>query len=215
MEGGGGGEKRKEEVSFSPLPSPVIYCFFLLSSQLSRRTLAKTQATQASDAKRSISTVLRKNRGLWTVYNYYYYLNTFSFPFRIKFVNSKALYNKFNDLTCTKQENRKGSGSSGSGSQNTSSHISLIFRSSVRSVGQSYQLNKSSLLTLQAIFLYLKPAYKLIFLAIMFASFALFIKNCHTVNDDLAVFNLSDLSHCEKTGKTSNYRHTYTDWKAW
>ena len=27
----------------------------------------------------------------------------------------------------------------------------------------------------------------------MFASFALFIKNCHTVNDDHVVFNLSDL----------------------
>ena len=59
------------------------------------------------------------------------------------------------------------------------------------------------------------PASKLIFLAIMFASFALFIKNCHTVNDDVAVFNLSDLSHYEKTSKSSNYLHTYTDWKAW
>ena len=43
-----------------------------------------------------------------TTESYYYYLNTFSFPFRIKFVNSKALYNKFNVLPCTKQENRKG-----------------------------------------------------------------------------------------------------------
>ena len=33
----------------------------------------------------------------------------------------------------------------------------------------------------------------------MFASFALFIKNFHTVNDDHAVFNLSNFSHCEKT----------------
>ena len=47
----------------------------------------------------------------------------------------------------------------------------------------------------------------------MFASFALFIKNCHTVNDDHAVFNLSDLRHCEKTCKTSNYRHRYTNEK--
>ena len=62
MEGGGGGEKRKEEVSFSPLPLP--HNFFLLSSQLSLRTRAETLATQGSNAKRSISTVLRKNRGL-------------------------------------------------------------------------------------------------------------------------------------------------------
>ena len=40
----------------------------------------------------------------------------------------------------------------------------------------------------------------------MFASFALFIKNCHTVNDDHAVFNLSDLNHCEKTCKTQVHR---------
>ena len=45
-----------------------------------------------------------------------------------------------------------------------------------------------------------------ILVTIMFASFALFIKNCHTVNDNLADLNLSDLSHYEKTCKTSNYR---------
>ena len=57
-------------------------------------------------------------------------------------------------------------------------------------------------------------ASRLILVSIMFASFALFIKNCHTVNDDRAVFNLSDLSYCEKTCKTWNYRHKYTDRKA-
>ena len=40
----------------------------------------------------------------------------------------------------------------------------------------------------------------------MFASFALVIENCHTVNEDHAVFNLSDLNHCEKTCKTQVHR---------
>ena len=31
----------------------------------------------------------------------------------------------------------------------------------------------------------------------MFASFELFINDCHTVYDDHAVFNLSNLGHCE------------------
>ena len=60
MEWGGGGEKMKEEVCFSPLP----HNFFSLSSQLSRRTRAETLAMQATNAKLSISMVLRKNRGL-------------------------------------------------------------------------------------------------------------------------------------------------------
>ena len=40
----GGGEKGKEEVSFSPLPLPRNF-FVLLSSPLSRRTGAETLAT--------------------------------------------------------------------------------------------------------------------------------------------------------------------------
>ena len=55
MEGGGGGEKRKRfskswglraSVSFAPFPLPLIPVFFLLSSQLCRRTRAQTLAMQ-------------------------------------------------------------------------------------------------------------------------------------------------------------------------
>ena len=59
--GGEGGEKRKEEVSFSPLPRNLF--FFALVPTFSTNS-AETLATLASGAKRSISTVLRKNRGL-------------------------------------------------------------------------------------------------------------------------------------------------------
>ena len=54
----GGGEKRKEEVSFSPLPSPVIYCFFFCSrpnflDELARQRLLRKLVTQSARSRRS------------------------------------------------------------------------------------------------------------------------------------------------------------------
>ena len=60
---GGRGRGRGEEVPSFPSPSPVLSFFFLLSSQLSRRTREETLATQA----KYIDLVRAKSEALYNI----------------------------------------------------------------------------------------------------------------------------------------------------